>query len=305
MGGSAPPYGVLKIFLGPDGLRSGWRVALFFILAVSLILMIGLAVTALSAVTHASTDSLRLGSNMAAVAGVVLATYLMVRIERQQDSTVTIARAGLGRAGAIRNSLTGAVCGFTALSLLMVGLRVAGMYVVSAPVLDAGVWFWAIYWALQFVCTGCLEEMSMRGYPLAALTRGIGFWPAAILLSLLFGAGHLGNSGEAWIGIANAVVVGIVFACSVRFTGSLWWAIGAHAAWDWGETYFWGVSDSGFVSQHHLFAGQPMGADLLSGGAVGPEGSLLCLPAIGLLLVMARFTGYRAPAKAEAKELAG
>lgn len=293
------PTGILKIFLGPHGLRSGWRVALFFVLAVTLIFIAGLAVTAISVVIHARPDNVRLWGNVAAVVGVVGATFLMVRVDRGDDPTATIARAGLGSAGAIRNALTGAVCGFVALSLLMGALRAAGLYVISPPSGDPAVWFWAIYWVVQFVCTGCLEEISMRGYPLATLTRGMGFWPAAILLAVLFGAGHLGNTGEAWVGIANAVIVGVVFALSVRFTGSLWWAIGAHAAWDWAETYFWGVSDSGFVSQHHLFAGRPMGAELLSGGSVGPEGSLLCLGAIALLLLMARFTGYRAPGELE------
>jgi hypothetical protein len=121
-----------------------------------------------------------------------------------------------------------------------------------------------------------------------------------MLLSVLFGAGHLANNGEEWLGIVNAVLVGIVFCYSVKFTGSLWWAIGAHAAWDWGETYFWGVSDSGFASQQHLFSGKPAGIALLSGGSVGPEGSLLCIAAILLILALVRFTGYRAPAPATA-----
>jgi membrane protease YdiL (CAAX protease family) len=65
-----------------------------------------------------------------------------------------------------------------------------------------------------------------------------GFWQAAWLTSTLFGFGHTGNKGENWIGIFAAAFIGFVFCVSIWLTGSAWWAIGAHAAWDWAETYF-------------------------------------------------------------------
>ena len=71
---------------------------------------------------------------------------------------------------------------------------------------------------------------------------------------------------------------------SVRVTGSAWWAIGCHAAWDWAETYFYGTPDSGFVAQRHFLTTTPTGNTLWSGGTDGPEGSLLVAPVILLLL---------------------
>ena len=94
---------------------------------------------------------------------------------------------------------------------------------------------------------------------------------------------HTGNGGENWIGILQAAVIGFVFCMSVRFTGSAWWAIGCHAAWDWAETYFYGAADSGMQGQGHLLSAAPAGNPLLSGGADGPEGSLLGLPLMVLL----------------------
>jgi hypothetical protein len=67
-------------------------------------------------------------------------------------------------------------------------------------------------------------------------------------------------------------------------TGSAWWAIGCHAAWDWAETYFYGTPDSGFVAQGHFLTTAPVGNTLWSGGTDGPEGSLLVAPVILLLL---------------------
>ncbi len=115
--------------------------------------------------------------------------------------------------------------------------------------------------------------------------EGAGFWQAAWVTSTLFGFIHTGNNGENWIGIFAAGTIGFVFCVSVRVTGSAWWAIGCHAAWDWAETYFYGTADSGMVATGHYLSTSPVGNVLWSGGADGPEGSLLVLPIIVLLLL--------------------
>jgi len=103
----------------------------------------------------------------------------------------------------------------------------------------------------------------------------------AAVLSLLFGYVHHGNSGESWLGAFAAGIVGLLFCLLLRRTGDLWMPIGFHAAWDWGETYFYSVPDSGLVAPGHLLNSTLAGPRWLSGGSVGPEASWLCL----LLLV--------------------
>ncbi|MGA3161791.1 MAG: CPBP family intramembrane glutamic endopeptidase [Terracidiphilus sp.] len=115
-------------------------------------------------------------------------------------------------------------------------------------------------------------------------TPGANFWQAAWVTSTFFGYIHLGNKGENWIGIFAAAFIGFVFCVSVWVTGSAWWAIGCHAAWDWAETYFYGTADSGMVAPGHYLTTSTSGNALWSGGADGPEGSLLVLGAILLLL---------------------
>ena len=66
-------------------------------------------------------------------------------------------------------------------------------------------------------------------------------------------------------------------------TGSAWWAIGCHAAWDWAESYFYGTADSGLQAKGHFLTTSPVGSTLWSGGTDGPEGSLLVL---GIILTM-------------------
>ena len=111
------------------------------------------------------------------------------------------------------------------------------------------------------------------------------FWQAAWVTSTVFGLYHTFNGGENWIGIFAAAAIGFVFCMSVRFTGSAFWALGFHAAWDWAETFFYGTADSGLEGQGHLFSAVPAGNPLLSGSTDGPEGSVLVFGVILLLFL--------------------
>ncbi len=164
-----------------------------------------------------------------------------------------------------------------------------------------GINFW---WALALVGSICLggfltvKDQGVWGvYIVAALglvpclllqlrkAEGANFWQAAWVTSTLFGFIHTGNGGENWIGIFAAAAVGFVWVVSVRVTGSAWWAIGCHAAWDWAETYFYGAADSGYVATGHYLSTSPAGSALWSGGTDGPEGSVLVLGVMILLLI--------------------
>jgi len=140
-----------------------------------------------------------------------------------------------------------------------------------------GISAWGIYAMALLGLLPCLM-LHIRKAPWS------GFWQAAWVTSTIFGYIHLGNKGENWIGIFSAALIGFVFCVSVRVTGSAWWAIGCHAAWDWAETYFYGTADSGMVATGHYLTTTPSGNVLWSGGADGPEGSLLVLGVILLLL---------------------
>jgi hypothetical protein len=136
---------------------------------------------------------------------------------------------------------------------------------------------WGVYVMALLGLFPCLI-LHIRKTPRSA------FWQAAWVTSTLFGFIHTGNGGENWIGIFAAAAIGFVLCVSVRVTGSAWWAIGFHAAWDWAESYFYGTADSGLVAKGHYLTTSPAGNALWSGGADGPEGSLLVLGVILLLL---------------------
>jgi uncharacterized protein len=275
-------------FFGPNGLRAGCRLLIF--LAILFVLFAGLG-----AVGHLMMQKKAQGqvprfdsvSVLASEATVflllLLASWIMARIEGRK-----IADYGLPWKKAFdRRFWQGALIGFAAITVLLLSLSGAGVFHFGTLALHGvEIWKYAIIWALAFLAVGFFEEFTFRGYALFTLTSGIGFWPSAIILSALFGAVHYGNPGETWLGAFSAGAVGLLFCLILRRTGDLWMAIGFHAAWDWGETFFFGVPDSGAVAPGHLFnstfAALPV---WLTGGTVGPEGSWLCI----LLLVVLWF----------------
>ena len=82
-------------------------------------------------------------------------------------------------------------------------------------------WKYGLAWGLGFLWVGLLEESATRGYLQFTLTRGVRFWWAAVVLSLLFGATHLSNNGESHWGLAVVVLGGMLFCLSLWFTKSL------------------------------------------------------------------------------------
>ena len=148
---------------------------------------------------------------------------------------------------------------------------------------------WAMLWAVLFLFVGLFEEFLFRGYTQFTLADSIGFWPAAIILSLLFGRVHLGNPGENWVGVAGVVTIGMIFALGLRRTGNLWLVVGWHAAFDFGETFLYSVPNSGLVFQGHLSSASLHGPIWLTGGTAGPEGSVFSFVSMGMLAVTVHF----------------
>jgi uncharacterized protein len=202
----------------------------------------------------------------------LLPGFAMARIEGR-----TFASFGLPLRRAFgRNFLVGAAWGIASLSVLMLALRVAGVFYFGTLYLHGPrIGKFALYYAVFFLLTGLFEEFLLRGYSQWVLTKAAGFWPAAVFLSCLFGFIHGSNPGEAKTGLVAAGFIGFFLCLTLRRTGDLWWAVGFHMAWDWGESYLYSVPDSGALLPGHLLDSQLSGPDWLAGGSVGPEGSYL------------------------------
>jgi membrane protease YdiL (CAAX protease family) len=213
----------------------------------------------------------------------ILPGFAMARIEDRPFGDFGLpARVAFGR-----NFWAGTLWGIAALTVLMLGLRAAGAFTFGSLNLHGGrIVKFALYYAVFFLLTGFFEEFLLRGYSQWVLTRGMSFWPAAALLSISFGAIHGSNPGEAKTGLVAAGMIGFFLCLTLRRTGDLWWAVGFHMAWDWGESYLYSVPDSGAVVTGHLLNSSLHGPTWLAGGSVGPEGSYLVFAVIGALWVL-------------------
>jgi hypothetical protein len=280
---AAPDPAPSPVFFGPDGIRAGWRLLMFLAI---LSILFSAAAMILRALSHRT----RLGGGLtpgAAFLGegipfliVLAASWIMSKVEGR-----TLGDYGLPvRAAFHAKFWQGMFYGFVAISVLLGAMRLAGVFHLQGLALHgSAIWRYAILWAIVFVIVGLFEEFFFRGYALFTLTTGVGFWPSAIALSAAFGYVHHRNPGENWVGASAAGLVGLLFCLLLRRTGDLWMPIGFHAAWDWGETYFYGVPDSGQMAVGHLFNPQISGPEWLTGGTVGPEGSYLVIALLILL----------------------
>ena len=325
----APPKPTLRtFFFGNDGLRAGWAIVLYLLLA----FFIGFALVALSLHLHffhpptqrklaeAAKDLFprtQAIGELLQLAAILLAAGVMRFIESVGIPRHPFARYGLalsltGRT--LPDFAIGLVWGITMLSALIAALLAThtivfgGLLLHGAPALS-----FAAKWFVVFLLVGLTEEFLFRGYLQYTLARGIAgitramssgvqspafrhthalsFSIAAFLLSVgLFMLAHTGNPGETLPGILAVGLAGATFAFSLWRAGSLWWAVGFHTTWDWAQSYLFGTANSGTLAHGHLLASAPAGPAWLSGGSTGPEGSLLVIPTLLLTCLIIHFT---------------
>jgi hypothetical protein len=213
---------------------------------------------------------------------VLLGTLIMALIDRRSFFDY-----GLRNRRATQDLLKGVIVGYLTLSLMLLGLQ-ATHHSHFGPEYPHGTALFraALVNVVVFALTALYEELAFRGYPLYTLAEGIGFWPAAVAMSLFFAWEHTVNPGESRVGIAAVFVFGLVLAFSVWRSGSLLWALGFHFMWDYSETFIYGVPDSGLVSPAHLLSTRFTGPAWITGGSVGPEGSYFIFLVLGLIMVV-------------------
>ena len=278
------------VFIGSDGIRAGWSALIFIVMIAIPAAVINVVIRYVFHVSHEQMAQkelkpyLLLGAESVSCACILAATAIMARIERR-----SIGAYGLPAGRVAFKVGIGWLGGFACLSLLIAILASGHFLIFDGVALHgAAILGYGLVWLAAFGAVGMTEEIAFRGYLQSTLTRGMGFWPAALLLSLLFGAAHLPNHGETALGLTLVVAAGLVFCLLLRATGSLWVGIGFHAAWDWAQSYFYGTPDSGLLAKGHLLISHAAGNVQFSGGAAGPEGSVAAAPVMlaGLLAMV-------------------
>jgi membrane protease YdiL (CAAX protease family) len=143
--------------------------------------------------------------------------------------------------------------------------------------------------ALSALVAATVEETLIRGFLFRIVQMLGGTWIALLISSAFFGAGHAFNPGATVTSsIAITLEAGVLLAAANVLTGRLWFPMGLHAGWNFSEGSLYGLSVSGFAVRNALTLGTLQGPVILTGGAFGPEASVvavaLCFGTAVLLL---------------------
>jgi len=290
---SLPPPPHYTIFRGPNGIRAGWRVIIFLLLAAATGVALGVLLTLIhlarggSKASNISISGLT-PAGLSITEGMLflctaVAALIMSRIEHRPWGNYGLPqRSAFGK-----DFWIGGLVGFLSISACLLGIflchgfQLTGLAIHGSTILSA-----TAAWSLTFILVGLAEEFSFRGYLQYTLTTGMGFWLSAVLLSLSFGLAHANNPGESKFGLFSVVLFALLFCFVLLRRGNLWWAVGFHAGWDWGQTFFYGVPDSGVPPYHNLLNSTFHGNPWITGGAVGPEASIFTPLVLAIVAVV-------------------
>ena len=140
-------------------------------------------------------------------------------------------------------------------------------------------------WLSLFLLVGVVEEVVFRGILFRLITDKWNITVGLTTSSLLFGLAHLGNPGATlWAALAIALASGWLFGMAYAYHQTIWVPIGMHWAWNYLEGGVFGCAVSGTPLDYlPLITPRISGPDILTGGAFGPEASIICV-ALGIVL---------------------
>jgi hypothetical protein len=274
MDGSAPVETARRTdaFVGPHGVRAGWRILLFVLLS-----LLGVLVTGPAIIMSGLFSDLVEGFAAVLVATLAASWVMLKWVDRRPFGALGFA----AEPRAVRETVGGFALGGGLLGGSVLLLAVAGS---ARWVADSGTvpeYAATLAGALAtFTVAAAAEEVVFRGYPFQALVQGIGAWPAVLASSALFAWGHGTNPNVTWLAVANIFLAGIMLAVAYLRTRSLWFATALHLAWNWVMSALLDFPVSGLQRDTPLYSARELGADWWTGGPFGPEAGLAATLAI-------------------------
>jgi len=250
-------------------LRSGWRFGLYVAVFVAMLYATGALLSLIVSGTITSELGFLAANAFIFTVPGVLALAFMIRFVDQ----VPVLTFGVGLHERWWRDLSlGAMVGAGMLGILAATIAILGELRITAGSGTALSGMVALI--LILAVSAANEELIFRGYPLQVLMVGIGPWPAMILMSAVFGAGHHLNPNATWLGTANTFLAGILLCLAYVRTRSLWFPFGIHIGWNLGLGPIFGFPLSG-MDISSIWNTETGGEVWMTGGAYGPEGGFL------------------------------
>lgn len=291
-----------KIFHNGREVRSGWRLLLFCVLffAVGYVVRKGLERLHLPDYPPLHPMDLIIGEGGTLMVALI-ATAIMSRLERR-----SLAVYGIPRLRDLFGRLfwAGVVWGLVMPSAIILLIFFGGGYRVHGLNVTGGgeLFKFAGLWLITNLAIGFGEEITFRGYFLYTLADGIGYWAAAMINAVGFGALHYYTKpNERWEDWVAVTLLTVFITLALRRTGGLAFPIGMHAAFDFMFLYVFSGMNGGHFAIGRLLNAEFPGSTGVTGGLLGPEASWFSFPvaiaAIGLLHFTYRKANWPALAK--------
>ncbi len=288
---------LVRTFCGPAGLRAGWR-ALVFLLLMALGEWQGSSVIKAEHKLFGAGESAEGWLFEKAILFVFVLIVVLVIGAFEHRS---LREYGLPLRKAFgKNFWAGALWGFGILTANVVFMFAIGAYSFGQIALPISqIVKYGLLWLAANSAVALSEEFAFRGYLQFTLTRGMRFWPASAVTSILFGLAHLDRSAP-WQDIANIALWAVFLCLALRRTGNLWFGIGSHMSFDWGLSFFYSCDAS---VRGHLSNASMHGSLWLTGGAAGPEGNIfnVFLVAAAILLLLKVYPQVKYPTAVAAR----
>lgn len=291
--------GVRGVFIREGRVRAGWRFAVLVILYLGCGPLLDPILTKLHFPDRGMTAGALASNEGLDFVLIVMFSWIVARLGRDRVSGYGLA---LGR-GEGRLFLSGVLWGAIPSVLILIPIWFAGACSFQGLALHGvDLARSAALWALAFLLVGLAEEFTFRGCAQSTLSEAVGFWPAAVALSSVFGLLHLlFKPNEGWVDPISVALYGLFWSFTLRCTKSLWFAVGFHAASDYVDMVVFAESNTGnggMPVPGHLLNVTFHGPAWLTGGPRGTEASLLVFPIlVGLFWLFNKL--YRGRAVAE------
>lgn len=276
---------VAKLFLGDDGkLRHLWRAVIFivlyqFVVSRLVFMVVAPLAKAWSVPDDLSPASIAFGEAANLVVGLICTLPFMVLEGKGLGAYGLPLRRAFGARSwegfAVGIAMAGAVAGAM---ILLGGMQVHGLALAGEAMALS-----ALAWLGANVLVGLAEELWFRAYFLQALWKSIGFWPAAAVIAAYFAALHyFFKDGENVWDVITLVSISVLLCYSVKRTGSLWFAVGFHIAFDFMQFFVIGTPNGNQIPAGRLLDVTFDGPAWLTGGVLGTEASVVMYPMIAL-----------------------
>jgi len=253
-------------------IRWGWRIALFTLLFLGLLLTLNQVAAWLDAPWMSGEWDPRTWGWLTAVVAVLAVSWWMA----EGVEEVPMAALGLPLDGGTAGELARG----TALGVVLMGVAVA--------VLAGAGW---VTWRLEpsfagyggafvefvgfFLVAAFGEELLVRGYPFQVLAEGAGGVAAILITSVVFSLLHGLNPEVGTMALVNLGLAGVLLGVAYWKTYSLWFATGVHFGWNWTMSFAADLPVSGLPLDTPGIEAAVSGPRLWTGGPFGPEAGLV------------------------------